>query len=169
MGGRGATNPPPPAIFYRSVNPISTGGGQIIPTYYYWTPPLLPQIFSPSGITVLKSFIAFFSWQINFWAPTTTSTNHKIIDQQSCFLIGWNSNRWSDCQTFWQTLIGNDRTEARCFRLKCLKGPTRLLYVSRWKVLNSEPISELWRMKAFQSKLRITKEMVYNALHKGDL
>ena len=35
--------------FGSSVNPIPTGGGQIIPTYYYWPPP--PQIFSPSGIT----------------------------------------------------------------------------------------------------------------------
>ena len=44
-GGSGATAPAP--IFSRSINPISTGEGQIIPTYYYW--PL--QIFSPSGIT----------------------------------------------------------------------------------------------------------------------
>ena len=36
--------------FVRSVNPIQTGGGQIIPTYYYWH----PQIFSPSGISVLR-------------------------------------------------------------------------------------------------------------------
>ena len=43
-GARGALAPP---IFGSSVNPIPTGGGQIIPTYYYWP----PQIFSPSGIT----------------------------------------------------------------------------------------------------------------------
>jgi hypothetical protein len=43
-GAGGATGPP---IFGRSVNPIQTGGGQIIPTYYYWP----PQFFSPSGIT----------------------------------------------------------------------------------------------------------------------
>ena len=36
-----------PQIFGRSVNPIPTGGWQIIPTYYYWH----PQYFSPSGIT----------------------------------------------------------------------------------------------------------------------
>ena len=36
-----------PPIFGRSVNPIPTGGGQIIPTYYYWP----PQCFSPSGST----------------------------------------------------------------------------------------------------------------------
>ena len=36
-----------PPIFGRSVNPIPTGGGQIIPTYYYWP----PQSFSPSDIT----------------------------------------------------------------------------------------------------------------------
>ena len=41
-GGPGA-----PPIFGRSVNPIQTGGGQIIPTYCYWP----PQCFSPSGIT----------------------------------------------------------------------------------------------------------------------
>jgi len=35
-------------IFGRSVNPIPTGAGQIIPTHYYWH----PQICSPSGITV---------------------------------------------------------------------------------------------------------------------
>ena len=34
-------------IFSRSVKPIPTGRGQIIPTYYYWP----PQIFWPSGIT----------------------------------------------------------------------------------------------------------------------
>ena len=32
-GVRGATGLP---IFGRSVNPIPTGGGHIIPTYYYW-------------------------------------------------------------------------------------------------------------------------------------
>jgi hypothetical protein len=47
-GSQGATAPPPP-IFGRSVNPIPTEGGQIIPTYYYWH----PQIFSPSDITDL--------------------------------------------------------------------------------------------------------------------
>ena len=47
-GGPGGPLAPP--IFGRSVNPIRTGGGQIIPTYYYW--PL--QCFSPSGITVLE-------------------------------------------------------------------------------------------------------------------
>ena len=35
-------------IYQRSVNPIPTGGGQIIPTYYYWH----PQCFSSSGINV---------------------------------------------------------------------------------------------------------------------
>jgi len=44
-GARGATDPP---IFGKSVNPIPTGAGQIIPTHYYWH----PQICSPSGITV---------------------------------------------------------------------------------------------------------------------
>jgi hypothetical protein len=44
-GGPGGPLAPP--IFGRSVNPIPTGGGQIIPTYYYWP----PQSFSPSGIT----------------------------------------------------------------------------------------------------------------------
>jgi len=44
-GARGATDPP---IFGRSVNPIPTGAGHIIPTHYYWH----PQICSPSGITV---------------------------------------------------------------------------------------------------------------------
>ena len=33
-GGHG----PPFPIFGRSVNPIQNGGGQIIPTYYYWPP-----------------------------------------------------------------------------------------------------------------------------------
>ena len=46
-GGGGAGGFMPPSIFSRSVNPMPTGGGQIIPTYYYC--PL--QIFSPSGIT----------------------------------------------------------------------------------------------------------------------
>ena len=44
-GARGATGPP--NIWQFSCNPIQTGGGQIIPTYYYWP----PQFFSPSGIT----------------------------------------------------------------------------------------------------------------------
>ena len=47
-GGPGGPLAPP--IFGRSVNPIQTGGGQIIPTYYYWH----PQCFSPSGITALN-------------------------------------------------------------------------------------------------------------------
>ena len=38
-------------IFGRSVNPIPTGGGQIIPTYYYWH----PQCFSSSGITEIDT------------------------------------------------------------------------------------------------------------------
>ena len=38
--------------FGRSVNPIPTGGGQIIPTYYYCTP-LPPKKKSPSGITAV--------------------------------------------------------------------------------------------------------------------
>ena len=46
----------PPPIFGSSVNPIPTGGGQIIPTYYYWP----PKIFSPSGITALLLFVKFF-------------------------------------------------------------------------------------------------------------
>ena len=50
QGGQGGHWPPLP-IFGRSVNPILTGGGQIIPIYYYW--PL--QIFSPSGITASKA------------------------------------------------------------------------------------------------------------------
>ena len=38
-GGGGAGGPGGPApIFGRSVNPIPTGGGHIIPTYYYWPP-----------------------------------------------------------------------------------------------------------------------------------
>ena len=48
--GGGAGEPLAPPIFGRSVNPIPTGGGQIIPTYYYWP----PQSFSPSGITALN-------------------------------------------------------------------------------------------------------------------
>ena len=48
--------PPPPPILDRSVNPIPTGEGQIIPTYYYWH----PQGFSPSGITVVLFLILFF-------------------------------------------------------------------------------------------------------------
>ena len=47
LGGPGGPLVPP--IFGRSVNPIPTGGGQIIPTYYYWH----PQCFSPSGITAI--------------------------------------------------------------------------------------------------------------------
>ena len=35
-GARGAPAPPP--IFGRSVNPILTGGGQIMPTNYHWPP-----------------------------------------------------------------------------------------------------------------------------------
>ena len=38
LGGPGGHWPPPP-IFSRSVNPILTGGGQIIPTYYNCPPP----------------------------------------------------------------------------------------------------------------------------------
>jgi hypothetical protein len=45
----GPGGPLAPSIFGRSVNPIRTGGGQIIPTYYYWH--WHPQCFSPSGIT----------------------------------------------------------------------------------------------------------------------
>ena len=45
-GGGGHCTAPPP-IFSISVNPIPTGGGQIIPTYYYWP----PKFFSSSGIT----------------------------------------------------------------------------------------------------------------------
>ena len=51
-------------IFSRSVNPIPTGGGQIMPSNYYWN----PQIFSPSGITeamqclVLLRRISFRVW-----------------------------------------------------------------------------------------------------------
>ena len=49
VGTGGAIGPPTPPlpIFGRSVNPIPTGGGQIIPIYYYWH----PQSFSPSGST----------------------------------------------------------------------------------------------------------------------
>ena len=39
-------------IFGSSVNPIQTGGGQIIPTNNYWH----PQIFSPTGITAQNPF-----------------------------------------------------------------------------------------------------------------
>ena len=49
LGGPGGPLAPP--IFGRSVNPIPTGGGQIMPTIS--TGP--PQSFSPSGITALKS------------------------------------------------------------------------------------------------------------------
>ena len=49
-GDRGATGPTGLPIFGRLVNPIPTGGGQIIPTYFYWH----PQIFSPSGIAAVK-------------------------------------------------------------------------------------------------------------------
>ena len=38
-GTGGARGPLAPPIFGRSVNPIQTGGGQIIPTYYYCPPP----------------------------------------------------------------------------------------------------------------------------------
>ena len=40
-GTGGAMGPPTPPlpIFGRSVNPIPTGGGQIIPIYYYCPPP----------------------------------------------------------------------------------------------------------------------------------
>ena len=41
--------PEPAPIFGRSVKPIPTGGGQIIPTYYHWP----PESFSPSSITVV--------------------------------------------------------------------------------------------------------------------
>ena len=44
----------PLPIFGRSVNPIPTGGGQIIPIYYYCPP---PQIFLPSGITVTSYLV----------------------------------------------------------------------------------------------------------------
>ena len=54
-GGPGGPLAPP--IFGRSVNPIWTGGGQIIPTYYYWP----PQYFSPSGITGKSSSWNFSS------------------------------------------------------------------------------------------------------------
>ena len=37
-----------PPILCRSVDPIHTGGGHIIPTYYY-----CPPIFTPSGITAI--------------------------------------------------------------------------------------------------------------------
>ena len=39
-----------PLIFGRSVNPIHTGGGHIIPTYILL---LAPQFFSPSGTTAI--------------------------------------------------------------------------------------------------------------------
>ena len=39
VGTRGG---PPLPLFGRSVNPIPTGGGQIIPSYYYWPPPPVP-------------------------------------------------------------------------------------------------------------------------------
>ena len=35
-GGPGGPLAPP--IFGRSVNPVQTRGGQIIPTFYYWPP-----------------------------------------------------------------------------------------------------------------------------------
>ena len=59
--GGGAGGPLAPPIFDRSVNPIPTGEGQIIPTYYYWP----PQCFSPSGITELEFtnlLSEFFPW-----------------------------------------------------------------------------------------------------------
>ena len=46
-GGGGAGGPLSPLNIWQTSNPIPTGGGQIIPTYYYWH----PQTFSPSDIT----------------------------------------------------------------------------------------------------------------------
>ena len=54
-GTGGATGPP---IIGWSVNPIPTGGGQIIPTYYYWH----TQSFSPSGITAYADVI--YEWSL---------------------------------------------------------------------------------------------------------
>ena len=45
------------ALAQQSVNPIPTGGGQIIPTYYYWP----PQSFSPSGITRIEAHWALLT------------------------------------------------------------------------------------------------------------
>ena len=39
QGGGGARGAQAPPVFGRSVNPISTSGGQIIPTQYYESPP----------------------------------------------------------------------------------------------------------------------------------
>ena len=53
-GGQGS-HCPPPNIWQISQPYIPTGGGQIIPTYYYWH----PQFFSPSGITVNSKLTVF--------------------------------------------------------------------------------------------------------------
>ena len=49
LGGQGGHLPP--QIFGRSVNPIPTGGGQIMPTNHYWH----LQIFSPSDIPEVRN------------------------------------------------------------------------------------------------------------------
>ena len=51
---RGPGGPLAPPIFGRSVNPIPTGGGQIIPTTYYWP----PKVFHlPASLHVMQNWI----------------------------------------------------------------------------------------------------------------
>ena len=67
-------------IFGRSVNPIPTGGEQIIPTYYYWP----PKSFSPSGITVMDDVLVQFSGNFFIVGYFNNQTSQRILQKFSC-------------------------------------------------------------------------------------
>ena len=110
-GGRGTTGPA------SNIWQISSTNFNLGRADYPHLLLLVPQVFSPSYSKVEKKSIlcmVILSYDslkecqstTFFWAPITTLTNHKIIDQQSCCLIGWKSNRWrtgilADCHTKW--------------------------------------------------------------------
>ena len=60
-GGPGGPLAPP--IFGKSVNPIPTGGWQIIPTYYYWPPPKVFHL--PASLYYVR---VFHSSRCYYWA-----------------------------------------------------------------------------------------------------
>ena len=81
-GGRGEPGgPPQKKKIGRPVNSIPTGGGHIIPTYYYWH----PQIFSPSGITEMYlPKVGGDKSPLSLYFPTglmgrTTDNNSKFV------------------------------------------------------------------------------------------
>ena len=72
-----------PPIFARSVNPIPTGWGQIIPTFYYWYP-----LFSfPASLDYLCMYYQdIFSSKMSFYGPACQLSRLKLIH---IFHINW--------------------------------------------------------------------------------